>query len=173
MAARTGKEFLSGLNKERNIWVGDERVDDVVAHPAFTGAAHALAALFDLQHEAADICLMPDSETGELVNVSHLIPRSRSDIERRHACLQRTAEFSAGLMGRTPDYMNVTFAGFAGRADEWTIAGNDKGAENLVEYQKMLARRDLLPDPYSHSSDRRQSSRRSYDRQRRGFAQNF
>jgi 4-hydroxyphenylacetate 3-monooxygenase len=60
MAARTGKAFLSGLKKERNIWVGDERVDDVVAYPAFAGAAHALAALFDLQHEAPDICLMPD-----------------------------------------------------------------------------------------------------------------
>ena len=58
---------------------------------------------------------MPDPETGESINISHMIPRSREDLEKRHRCLQRIAEFTVGLMGRTPDYMNVTYAGFAGR----------------------------------------------------------
>ena len=58
--ARTGKEFLQGLKDDRQIWVGSERVRDVAAHPAFAGAARSVAALFDLQHEAADACLMPD-----------------------------------------------------------------------------------------------------------------
>ena len=142
MAARTGKEFLQGLKDERQIWVGDERVRDVAAHPAFTGAARFVASLFDLQHEAAPTCLMPDPETGEPINVSHLIPRSRADLARRHDCLERIAEWSVGIMGRTPDYMNVTFAGFAGRHDEWSINGNEAGAANLVAYQKLLARRD-------------------------------
>jgi len=143
MPARTGKEFLQGLKDDRQIWVGDERVRDVAAHPAFAGAARSVAALFDLQHEAADICLMPDPETGELINVSHTIPRSSGDLERRHACLERIAEFSVGIMGRTPDYLNVTIAGFAGRADEWAAHGNDRGAANLVAFQKEAARRDL------------------------------
>jgi 4-hydroxyphenylacetate 3-monooxygenase oxygenase component len=143
MAARTGKEFLAGLSRKREVWVGSDRVGDVVSHPAFAGAARTLAALFDLQHRAAEVCLMPDPETGEPINVSHMIPRSRADLERRHACLQRIAEFTVGLMGRTPDYMNVTFAGFAGRADEWAVGGNDQGAANLVAYQKLLRRNDL------------------------------
>jgi 4-hydroxyphenylacetate 3-monooxygenase oxygenase component len=143
MPARTGKEYLAGLGSERCVWVGNERVADVTTHPAFAGAAETLAKLFDLQHEAADVCLLPDPETGEPINVSHMIPRSRADLDRRHACLQRIAEFTVGLMGRTPDYMNVTYAGFAGRHDEWAINGNEEGAANLVEYQKMLRRRDL------------------------------
>ncbi len=143
MAARTGKEFLAGLSRRREVWVGDGPVDDIASHPAFAGAARTLAALFDLQHRAADVCLMRDAETGEPINLSHMIPRSRADLERRHACLQRIAEFTVGLMGRTPDYMNVTFAGFAGRADEWAVNGNDKGAANLVAYQKLLRRNDL------------------------------
>jgi 4-hydroxyphenylacetate 3-monooxygenase len=143
MAARTGKEFLAGLRRRREVWVGDDRVDDVAAHPAFAGAASTLAALFDLQHREADACLMPDPETGEPINASHMIPRSRADLERRHACLERIAEFTVGLMGRTPDYMNVTYAGFAGRADEWAANGNDNGAANLVAYQKLLRRNDL------------------------------
>ena len=143
MPARTGKEFLQGLRDDREIWVGGERVRDVAGHPAFAGAARSLAALFDLQHEAADVCLMADPETGESVSISHIIPRSRADLERRHACLERLAEWSVGLMGRSPDYLNVTLAGFAGRDDEWGAHGNEAGAANLVAFQKEAARRDL------------------------------
>ena len=143
MGARTGKEVLAALRTPREIWVGGERVTDVVSHRAFAGAAQTLAQVFDLQHSAAADCLMPDPETGEPIGVSHMIPRSREDLGRRHRALQRIAEFTVGLMGRTPDYMNVTFAGFAGRADEWAMGGNERGAANLVDYQKLLARKDL------------------------------
>lgn len=86
---------------------------------------------------------MPDPETGESINASHLIPRSRDDLFKRHAALEVCAEHSVGLMGRTPDYMNVTFAGFAARPDEWSLGGNEQGAENLIAFQKALRRDDL------------------------------
>jgi len=143
MPARTGQQFLEGLKAPREIYVGDERVTDVASHPAFSGAAEELAAVFDLQHTKADRCLVPDPETGELINASHLIPRSREDLFKRHAALEVCAEHSVGLMGRTPDYMNVTFAGFAARPDEWAQKGNEQGAENLVAFQKELRRNDL------------------------------
>jgi aromatic ring hydroxylase len=143
MPARTGEQFLRGLRDDREIWVDGERVRDVASHPALGGAAHAVAGVFDLQHEHADVCLLPDPETGEPINASHMIPRSRADLERRHVCLERIAEYSVGLLGRTPDYMNVTYAGFAGRPDEWGAHGNEEGAANLVAFQKELRRRDL------------------------------
>ena len=143
MPARTGRQFLDGLKEPREIYVGTEKVSDVASHPAFKGAAEELAAVFDLQHAEADRCLVPDPETGELINASHLIPRSREDLFRRHAALEVCAEHSVGLMGRTPDYMNVTFAGFAARPDEWSLQGNERGAQNLVAFQKELRRGDL------------------------------
>ncbi|MGC8476914.1 MAG: 4-hydroxyphenylacetate 3-hydroxylase family protein [Acetobacteraceae bacterium] len=143
MPARTGAEFLRGLADDRVLWVGPERVRSPLDHPALCGAAHAVAAVFDRHHAHPDTCLFPDPETGEKIAVSHLIPRRSADIARRHAALELVAEFSVGLMGRTPDYMNVTFAGFAGRADEWAAHGNERGAENLLRYQKRLAREDL------------------------------
>src|SRR5215471_20721726 len=153
MAARTGEQFLRGLAGRRDLWVGGDKVSSVVDHPALSGAARALAEVFDLQHRHADACLMPDSETGEPINVSHMIPRSGEDLRRRHRGLECVAEYSVGLMGRTPDFMNVNFAGFAGRADEWAIDGNERGAENLVRYQKTLAREDLsLTHTIIHSS---------------------
>lgn len=143
MPARTGEQFLRGLNDGREVWLGGERIADAATHPALTGAAHAIAGVFDLQHQRANVCLMPDPETGEWINVSHMIPRSRADLERRHAGLQAIAECTVGLMGRTPDYVNVTYAGFAGCHDEWSLNGNERGAENLIRYQKHMARADL------------------------------
>ncbi|KAB7741537.1 4-hydroxyphenylacetate 3-hydroxylase [Parvibaculum sedimenti] len=143
MPARTGKQFLQGLKGPRDIWIGADKVEDITEHPAFAGAAQGLAGVFDLQHQFADDCLMADPETGEAINVSHMIPRSKEDILRRHKGLTRIAEYTVGIMGRSPDYMNVTYAGFAGRADEWGANGNEQGAENLVNYQKFLRRNDI------------------------------
>src|ERR1700704_5186310 len=138
MPARTGKEFFPGLKDDRPILVGGGRRRHGGAPPPFAGAARSVPALFDLQHEVAGVCLMPDPETGEPINVSHVVPRSREDLFRRHACLERTAEFSVGMLGRSPDYLNVTVAGFAGRADEWSANGNERGAANLVAFQKEI-----------------------------------
>jgi 4-hydroxyphenylacetate 3-monooxygenase len=143
MGARTGKEYVAGLRDDREVWLDGERVADVADHPAFAGAVQTMVDLYDLQHEEADVCLVDHPATGERVNVSHVIPRSRDDLVRRHAGLERTARFSVGLLGRSPDYVNVTFAGFAGRADVWAQGGNEAGAANLVAFQDELAHRDL------------------------------
>ncbi|MDR3530416.1 MAG: 4-hydroxyphenylacetate 3-hydroxylase N-terminal domain-containing protein [Rhodopila sp.] len=143
MPARTGAQFLRGLRDNREVWLAGQRVTDPMDHPALRGAAEAIAATFDLHYEYPGDCLMPDPETGEQIAVSHMIPRSREHLLQRHKALRRVAEFSVGLMGRTPDYMNVTYAGFAGRSDEWGANGNEEGAANLVAFQKELARDDL------------------------------
>jgi 4-hydroxyphenylacetate 3-monooxygenase len=143
MPARTGAQFLHALRDNRELWLGGQRVTDPMEHPQLRGAAQAIADVFDLHHQYPEDCLMPDPETGEQIAVSHMIPRSKEDLLNRHTALRRVAEFSVGLMGRTPDYMNVTYAGFAGRSDEWGANGNDEGAANLVAFQKELARNDL------------------------------
>jgi 4-hydroxyphenylacetate 3-monooxygenase oxygenase component len=142
VGARTGKEFLDGLRDGREIWLDGERVDDVTAHPALAGAARTMASLYDLQHEDPDTLLAVDSETGERIAVTHVIPRSADDLARRHAAIERVARATLGLLGRSPDYLNVTMAGFAGRADVWALNGNEEGAENLVRYQQAVRRND-------------------------------
>ena len=146
MGARTGQQFLDGLRKtRRTVWLGDERVDDVTAHPALEGAARTLAGVFDRQHRFADECLVADPETGEPIGISHRIPRSLDDLVRRNQGMARIAEATVGLMGRTPDYMNVKFMAFAARPRFWAGADgvNAEGAENLVRYQRHLAREDV------------------------------
>src|SRR5258705_9687204 len=135
MPARSGKQFLEGLRRtQRQLWVEGERVGDVTTHPALTGAAQTIAGVFDRQHAFPDDCLTPDPETGEPVNVGHMIPRSVADLKRRNRGLARSAEANVGLMGRTPDYMNVKFASFAARAHDWRGAWgrNEEGLHTPV-----------------------------------------
>ena len=143
MAARTGAEYLQGIRDDREVWLNGERVKDVTTHPALAAAARTVASLFDLQHAEDRRCLMPNPETGEPMNVTHVIPRSPEDLTRRHGCIETIAQRTIGLLGRSPDYLNVTLAGFAGRCDVWAMNGNDTGAANLVAFQKECAARDL------------------------------
>ncbi|MFN6118617.1 MAG: 4-hydroxyphenylacetate 3-hydroxylase N-terminal domain-containing protein [Actinomycetes bacterium] len=146
MGARTGEAYLKGLRStNREIWLGNERVDDVVDHPPLRGGAEAIARYYDLQFEQPDTLLIDDPETGEPINISHLQPRSKDDLVRRGHGLRTIAEMSMGVMGRTPDYMNVTFAGFADDRPRWAGAdgSNEEGYASLVAFQKRLRRDDL------------------------------
>ena len=146
MGARTGEQYLAGLrDTARSIWVDGERVADVADHPKLSGAANAVAAVFDQQHRYSQECLFVDPTTGEATNLSHLLPRSLDDLRRRHAGLTRISEVSMGIMGRTPDYMNMKFSAFASAPGVW--AGDDGrnqvGASNLVAFQQHIARNDI------------------------------
>lgn len=146
MGARTGSQFLDGLRRtKREIWVDGDRIADVTAHPKLKGGANSLAAIFDRQHAYADECLFTDPEAGGPTNVSHMIPRSKDALFRRHAGLTRLSEGSMGIMGRTPDYMNMKFAGFASAPKVWAgeDGRNERGAANLVNFQRTMARADL------------------------------
>jgi len=142
--ARTGAQFLAGLRGDgRELWLEGERIEDPTTHPKLAGAARSLSRVFDLQHEEPELFLMPSPDTGHPVNVTHILPRSREDLERRRRASKRIAEETAGMMGRTPDYLNYTFACFAARSDVWARNGNDRGAANLVAYQRRMRDRDL------------------------------
>ena len=142
MTCRNGKDFVTGLNDDREVWLGGERLDDVTEHPVFAGSLAGISGYFDWQHRHAEECIIKHAN-GETVGISHLIPHSGEDLNRRHAGLEKLARYSFGMLGRTPDYVNVTFAGFAGQPDVWAANGNEQGAENLVNYQQLIAKKDL------------------------------
>src|SRR3954447_20556835 len=143
--ARTGEQFLEGLSSdEREIWLRGEKVTNPLEHPELRGAALSMARVYDLQHQHADETLRPSPDDPvRLVNVTHVIPRTREDLVRRRKAIELVAALSGGTMGRTPDYLNVTFACFAGRADVWARRGNEQYAENLVRYQAFMRDNDL------------------------------
>ena len=135
--ARTGAEFLDDLRgAQRAVWIDGELITDPTTHPTTRGGAASLAELFDRQHKFADECLISDPETGEAINISHMLPRSLDDLRRRQVGLARLSEGTAGLMGRTPDYMNMKFSAFG--SAPWVWAGDDgRNAQRRREHRRL------------------------------------
>jgi 4-hydroxyphenylacetate 3-monooxygenase len=143
--ARTGEQFLDGLRQGgREIWLRGEQISHPLDHPELNAAALSMARVFDVSHEHSEEMLAPSpDDRTRLVNITHLIPRTIEDLTRRRRAFELVAAVSGGTMGRTPDYLNVTFACFAGRADVWARRDNGRGAENLVAYQAYMRDHDL------------------------------
>lgn len=168
MSVRTGEQFLAGLRDDREVWLEGERVDDVTTHPKLARMAHTLAAIYDLQHtpELHQQMTFPSPATGEPVALSYLVPESHDALLSRRRALEIVAESCHGMLGRTPDYVNIQLtasrqmAAFFGERDK-------KYTTNLVEYHEYVRERDLclthafghpqvnrsvglseLPDPY-------------------------
>lgn len=125
MTARTGAQYKAGLADGRSVWLGGGKAD-VLTHPAFAGSVAGMAGYFDWQHRHADDCLVEDTETGMPMNASLLIPRNANDLARRHRAFDRLARYSYGMLGRTPDYVNVTLAGFTARHDVFGPVGGQR-----------------------------------------------
>ncbi len=142
MTARTGREYRQGLNDDRAVWLGKKRIE-VASHPAMAGSVDGMAGYFDWQHAYAEDCLVPDKATGAAMNASLIVPRTAEDLAQRHRCFDRLAQYSYGMLGRTPDYVNVTLAGFVARRDVFTRNGDASAADRLHNFYREVVERDL------------------------------
>jgi 4-hydroxyphenylacetate 3-monooxygenase len=145
MPARTGKQYLAGLREqEREVWLGGERVKDVTTHPGLKGGARAIASLYDKQCDPKlqDRMTYQSPSSGERVGLSFIIPRTREDLERRRVMMLEWARTTCGMMGRSPDFMNVTYAAWGGAA-EYFARGRREFADNMVRYYEYIRENDL------------------------------
>ena len=168
MGIRNGRQFLEGLRDGREIWLEGERVADVTTHPKLSRMAHTLAGLYDLQNDPrhGERMTFKSPLTGEPVPLSYLIPQSQEDLIRRRRSLELIAQAHHGILGRTPDYVNMTVT--AMRQFATMYGENEKRyADNVVAYYEYVRDHDLcithtfghpqvnravevteLPDPY-------------------------
>jgi 4-hydroxyphenylacetate 3-monooxygenase len=145
MPARTGREYLQGLrDQEREVWLGGERVKDVTAHPGLRRGALSIAALYDMQHdpELRDAMTFVSPTSGERLGQSFVIPRTRPELEARRVMMLNWARATCGMMGRSPDFMNVTFAAWAGAAEYFAQCRPEFG-QNVRAYHQHISERDL------------------------------
>ncbi len=142
MTARSAKQYLDGLDVARTVWLHGKKVD-VRTEPAFAGSLAGMAGYFDWQLEHADDCLVADPETGEPMSASLIVPKNADDLARRSRCFDRLARFSAGMLGRTPDYVNVTLAGFVARSDIFARSGDTRSADRLRSFHREVVEKDL------------------------------
>ena len=109
----TGAQKLERMRDGRAVYVGVERVDDVTAHPAFRSGAQTIAALYDLRADPANRDLFCYEEGAERHALQWLRCRSREDLARRMRALKAGADFSYGLIGRSPEQVAGLITGLA------------------------------------------------------------
>jgi 4-hydroxyphenylacetate 3-monooxygenase len=145
MPARTGKQYLTGLKEqEREVWLGGERVRDVTAHKGLAGGARAIAHLYDMQHDPAlrEVMTFASPSTGEPVGRSFDMPKTREALESRSKMMLNWARATCGMMGRSPDFMNVTFAAWGAAADFFGEK-RPEFADNMRRYVEYIRENDV------------------------------
>lgn len=145
MPARTGQQFIEGLrSRAREVWIGGERVADVPGHPAFRNIVRSVAALYDMQHDPArrEEMTYVSPSSGERVGLSFLTPRTRDDLGRVRRMMKQWADYSGGMMGRSPDYLNRSVMAFAAAAD-YCGENDPRFANNVRRYYEEVREGDL------------------------------
>lgn len=143
MSIRTGGQYLAGLADDREIWADGARVGDITADPRFAATARTIAGLYDLQHALADTMTYPSPTTGGKVGLSFIEPRSQADLEHRRQMVYTWMRATCGMVGRSPDFMNVHLAGFASAAPEFAREGAQYG-RNIRAYYEHVRENDLV-----------------------------
>ena len=144
MPAKTGQQYIEGLRANpAEVWIRGERVKDVTTHPALAGGVGSVAALYDLQHDEAarEEMLFASPSSGDPVGMSFKVPRTAEDLIRRRAMMTRWAWVGCGMMARTPDFLNVSIAAWAGAA-EYFGQNRPEFADNVQNYYEFIREND-------------------------------
>lgn len=145
MPARTGKEYLQGLKEHSSaVWLGNERVVDVTSHPALRRGARSVAHLYDMQYDPAlhDDMTYTSPTSGDRVGMSFITPRSQDELRQRTRMMLHWAHYSGGMLGRSPDYLNVSLMASAAAA-EFYAQNDPRFADNVRNYYTYVREHDL------------------------------
>ena len=147
---RSGSEYLAGLQDDREIWTGGERIKDVTKHDATRRGAATLGDFLDRQSdpELEDTLTYVD-EDGDRCGMSFKAPKSKEDIKAKGRAYCEWAKWSHGMFGRTPDYKNASLMSFASAA-QWLDQGVERGLgnadfkQNMINYYDHARKNDLV-----------------------------
>jgi 4-hydroxyphenylacetate 3-monooxygenase len=145
MAARTGQQYIDGLREqEREVWLGGERVRDVTTHKGLAGGVRAIAQLYDMQHDPKlrEVMTYKSPSSGRPVGRSFDTPATKEALETRTQMMLNWARATCGMMGRSPDFMNVTFAAWGAAADFFGEK-RPEFADNMRRYVEYIRENDI------------------------------
>ena len=140
---RNGKQYLEGLQDDRDVWIHGEKVKDVTTHPGLSRGAHTLAEFMDRQFDDKYKDTITYEENDKTYATSYMIPKSQEDIGRRGESFYEWAKWSNGMFGRTPDYKNASVMAFAAGAD-FLKEGKPEYAENMRNYYQYIKSNDKV-----------------------------
>ena len=145
MSVRTGKQFIEGLRDDREVWYDGRRVADVTTFPPFAAAIRSMAMLYDLQHTTGrrDVLTVDVPELGGRVGRAFEVPRTREQLRLKREAYVAWAEASCGMLGRSPDFLNVMVTALAAKRSFFMELAPER-ADAVVAYHRHVAAGDLF-----------------------------
>lgn len=151
MPAIDGNQYLKRMDQlSPNVWIKGERIRGKLSqHPAYKGAMLTKASLYDMQLSPELISKMtyPSPTTSQNVGLSFLQPKTKDELEARRIMIKTWAKKTAGLMGRTPDYLNTVLMTFAASAS-LLKEQDEEFTKNLLKMYELARENDLS---FTHS----------------------
>jgi 4-hydroxyphenylacetate 3-monooxygenase len=138
----TGQQKLERLRDGRTVYVGSEKVNDVTTHPAFKRGAQTIAELYDMKADASRHAELSFEEDGDRYSLYWLRCRNRDDLARRMRAIKTIAEFTYGLIGRSPDHVAGLVTGMSTNHEVLNRLHAGFG-DNLINYYKHARKNDL------------------------------
>jgi 4-hydroxyphenylacetate 3-monooxygenase len=136
---KTGAEHLEQIRDGRAVYIGRELVRDVTTHRAFRNAARSIAAIYDLKAEPRNHDALSFEEDGERHSTYYLRARTRADLLRRSEIHRQIADFSYGMLGRSPDHVASFVTGMAMHP-----AAFGRFADNISNYYRHMRANDVF-----------------------------
>ncbi len=141
MGARSGNNYLTALRRlKAEVWLGGQRVEDPTTHPALVHCARSLASLYDMQMEHPEAMTFRLDDGGR-AGRSFIQPRNAEEVRKRSLMFRRWAEYSGGMLGRTPDYLNTSIAAMAA-AWKFFAASDPRFGVNIQNYYREARKHD-------------------------------
>ncbi|MDQ0246446.1 anthranilate 3-monooxygenase (FAD)/4-hydroxyphenylacetate 3-monooxygenase [Bacillus fengqiuensis] len=146
MGIRTGEQYRNALKSRKpEVWLGGKLITDLLNEPVFKQPIQEIAKLYDMQHDPkyqdriTHIC----EENGERINNAFLVPKSEEDLKARSELFEVYARATFGLMGRTPDFLNVVVTSMA--SNSWFLDKyNPEWSKNIRNYYRYIRDHDLF-----------------------------
>ena len=141
--ARRGDQVLQRLRERPPaLWYRGEPVTDATTHPAMKGGVHTLAHLYDLQWQSPEVSLYDSPTSGKKVARSFLMPKTHEELASISRAMKVWADYTRGMMGRAPDYLNRAITGYAAGA-RFLAEADPRFGKNAVRYYEHLRENDL------------------------------
>ncbi|MEK4236749.1 4-hydroxyphenylacetate 3-hydroxylase family protein [Paenibacillus sp. FSL H7-0714] len=146
MPIKNGNQYIERIDRQNiNIWYNGTRIEGPLSkHPAFQGLIQTQAEMYNMQCDERYLAQMtyPSPDTGELVGLSFLPPKSVEDLESRRKMIELWSNRHHGFLGRSPDYMNTAIMSLFTAADILEDL-HPKYAENLRKYYAYCRDHDI------------------------------
>ena len=159
MAARNGQQYIQRLSERPPaLYMRGERIEDPTTHPGLSGGVKTVARLYDLQCAGFHPHPNPPPEgegkygvemtytsptSGEQVGLSFITPKTKADLDARRDMMLRWAQVSCGMMGRTPDFLNVSLMAMA-NAGDYFAEDRPEFKQNIWNYYEKVREEDLV-----------------------------